>query len=161
MPTATGPTTTCRRRPTPREGNAPQFGSPVHCVRIAGNGEVFVCDRVNNRYQVFGKDGQFIREAYFEPQTLLSGSVSDLVLSSDPEERFVLMVDGSNNEMRITDRAAGTTLARVGRPGRQAGQFHVVHDMAIDAEGNVYTTEVNTGPAYPEVRAGPARRLNQ
>ena len=55
------------------------------------------------------------------------------------------MVDGVNNEMRIADRAAAETLARVGRPGRHAGQFHVVHDIAIDAAGNVYTTEVNTG----------------
>ena len=55
------------------------------------------------------------------------------------------MVDGSNNEMRIADRAASETLARVGRPGRQAGQFHVVHDITIDSSGNVYTTEVNTG----------------
>jgi hypothetical protein len=30
-----------------------QFGSPVHCVRLARDGQVYVCDRENNRIQVF------------------------------------------------------------------------------------------------------------
>jgi len=55
------------------------------------------------------------------------------------------MVDGVNNEIRIVDRATNAILGRVGRPGRFAGQFHVVHNVAVDAQGNVYTTEVNTG----------------
>lgn len=129
----------------PRTGDAPQFGSPVHCVRLANDGTVFVCDRPNNRYQIFEKDGTFVSEAYYERETLLSGSVSDLVLSVDPDQEFVIMVDGSNNEMRIADREASETVARIGRPGRQAGQFHVVHDVTIDSMGNLYTTEVNTG----------------
>jgi hypothetical protein len=32
-----------------------------------------------------------------------------------------------------------------GRPGRNAGEFHWVHNIAIDSRGNVYTTEVDTG----------------
>jgi sugar lactone lactonase YvrE len=30
-----------------------------------------------------------------------------------------------------------------GRSGRQAGQFHWVHNIAVDSRGNVYTTEVD------------------
>jgi hypothetical protein len=67
----------------PEAEPSPQFGSPVHCVRVARDGLVYVCDRVNNRYQVFQKHGTFVSEAFFEPETLLSGSVSDLVLSND------------------------------------------------------------------------------
>lgn len=133
-----------------------QFGSPVHCVEISRDGLVYVCDRVNNRYQVFTKDGTFVAEAVFEPQTLLSGSVSDLALSTDAAQRFIFMVDGTNNELRIVARDTGRTLARLGRPGRYAGQFHVVHDIAIDSAGNLYTTEVNTGQ-----RVQKFRRLDQ
>jgi hypothetical protein len=32
-----------------------------------------------------------------------------------------------------------------GHNGRNAGQFHWVHAMAVDAKGNVYTAEVDTG----------------
>jgi DNA-binding beta-propeller fold protein YncE len=137
---------------------APQFGNPVHCVRFTRDGLVYVCDRINNRVQVFKKDGTFVSEAFFEKETRLNGSVSDLVLSPDTTERFIFMVDGVNNELRIVERASGAVLGRVGRPGRYAGQFHVVHNIAIDAQGNLYTTEVNTGQRVQKFRRAPARR---
>jgi len=133
-----------------------QFASPVHCVEISRDGLVYVCDRANNRVQLFRRDGTFVSEAIFEPETLLSGSVSDLALSNDAAQRYLYMVDGTNNELRIVDRNSMATLARVGRPGRYAGQFHVVHNIAIDSAGNLYTTEVNTGQ-----RVQKFRRLDQ
>ena len=29
--------------------------------------------------------------------------------------------------------------------GRNAGEFHWVHNIALDSKGNIYTTEVDTG----------------
>jgi DNA-binding beta-propeller fold protein YncE len=136
----------------PDQPPSPQFGSPVHCVEIAADGLVYVCDRVNDRYQVFRKDGTFVSESFFEKQTLLNGSVSSLVLSRDRAERLIYMVDGVNNEIRIVERSGGRVLAHVGRPGRFAGQFHVVHDIAIDSHGNLYTAEVNTGQRVQRFR---------
>jgi hypothetical protein len=82
----------------------------------------------------------------------LNGAVSELVFSPDREQRFIYMVDGVNNEMRIIERSSHETLARVGRPGRFAGQFHVVHNIAVDRDSNVYTTEVNTGQRVQKFR---------
>jgi DNA-binding beta-propeller fold protein YncE len=129
-----------------------QFGSPVHCVRFSRDNLVYVCDRINDRYQVFHKDGSFVSESFFEKNTLLNGSVSDLVLSVDAGQMFIFMIDGVNNELRIVDRKTTKTLARLGRPGRMAGQFHVVHNIAIDSRGNLYTTEVNTGQRVQKFR---------
>src|SRR4029077_2017793 len=39
--------------------NAPvsqTFNNPVHCVKVANDGLVYVCDRKNDRVQVFRKD---------------------------------------------------------------------------------------------------------
>ena len=129
-----------------------QFGNPVHCVRFTRDGLVYVCDRTNNRIQVFRKDGTFVSEAFFERETRLNGSVSELVFSPDPAQQFVYMVDGVNNELRIVDRVTNAVLGRLGRPGRYAGQFHVVHNVAVDQEGNLYTTEVNTGQRVQKFR---------
>jgi DNA-binding beta-propeller fold protein YncE len=129
-----------------------QFGNPVHCVRMSKDGLIYVCDRINDRVQIFRKDGTFVSEAFFERNTRLNGSVSEVVFSPDPDQRFIYMVDGVNNEMRIIDRATNDVLARVGRPGRFAGQFHVVHNLAVDRQGNVYTTEVNTGQRVQKFR---------
>ena len=45
---------------------SPQFSNPVHCVKIAKDGLVYVCDRANNRLQVFRKDGTFVKEFAYE-----------------------------------------------------------------------------------------------
>jgi len=129
-----------------------QFGNPVHCVRPTREGLVYVCDRVNNRVQIFRQDGTFVSEAFFEKNTRLSGSVSELAFSPDDAQRFIYMVDGVNNELRVVERTTNAVVARVGRPGRYAGQFHVVHNVAVDAQGNVYTTEVNTGQRVQRFR---------
>ena len=133
-----------------------QFGNPVHCVHVSKDGLVYACDRTNDRMQIFQKDGTFVSEAFFEPETLMNGSVYDLVLSRDPAQSLIFMVDGMNSELRIIDRASNVTLGRVGRPGRSAGQFYAVHDMTMDSQGNLYTTEVQTGQ-----RVQKFRRLNQ
>jgi hypothetical protein len=136
----------------PAAAPAQQFGQPVHCVRLARDGLVYVCDRTNNRVQVFRKDGTFVSESFFERGTRLNGAVSELAFSPDRNQTLIYMVDGVNNELRIIDRATSVVLGRVGRPGRYAGQFHVVHNVAVDPQGNVYTTEVNTGQRVQKFR---------
>lgn len=120
-----------------------QFGNPVHCVKIAADGLVYVCDRTQNRIQVFKKDGSFVKEWFYEKSTLGNGAVWDLVLWPDPKQTWLLNADGENNEIRIIKREDGSVVGRFGGSGRNAGQFHWVHAMAIDKLGNVYTGEVD------------------
>ena len=51
-----------RRTAPPTETQLATFGNPVHCVRIARDGLVYVCDRLNDRVQVF-QEGRHVREA--------------------------------------------------------------------------------------------------
>jgi DNA-binding beta-propeller fold protein YncE len=120
-----------------------QFGTPVHCVKLAKDGLVYVCDRENDRIQIFHKDGSFVAEWRIAPQTLGMGSVWDLGLWPDATESLLLNADGENNQVRLLRRADGIVLGSFGRAGRQAGQFHWVHNLAIDSHGNVFTTEVD------------------
>jgi DNA-binding beta-propeller fold protein YncE len=129
-----------------------QFGNPVHCIRLGKDGMIYVCDRSNNRMQVFRKDGTFVSEHIFEKTTLGTGSVYDLVFSPDKEQTFIYMIDGMNGEVRIVDHATKSVLGRFGRPGRQVGQFTALHNIAVDRQGNIYTAEVNTGQRVQKFR---------
>ena len=122
-----------------------QFGNPVHCVRIARDGLVYVCDRVNNRIQVFDKQGQFKQEFRVEVQTLANGSVWDMVLSQDPAQRHLMVADGANGRIYILQRSDGQVVGSFGRTGHMAGEFKWIHNLAIDARGNLYTAEVGFG----------------
>src|SRR5579862_6500809 len=61
--------------------DSPQFANPVHCIGLAKDGLVFVCDRQNNRVQVFHKDGTFVRQYVFDAATKGSGSAWSLSFS--------------------------------------------------------------------------------
>ncbi len=124
---------------------AQQFRNPVHCVRIANDGLVYVCDRVNDRMQVFTKSGVFQKEFFVATNTLGNGSVWDLDTSPDKRQRYLYNPDGENNMVWILARATGSILGTFGRNGRNAGQFHWVHNLAVDSKGNIYTAEVDTG----------------
>jgi DNA-binding beta-propeller fold protein YncE len=122
-----------------------QFRNPVHCVKIANDGLVYVCDRSNNRIQVFRKDGSFVTEWFYEKPTLGSGSSWDVAIWPDPKQTYLLNADGENDEIRVLKREDGGVVGSFGRNGRNAGQFHAIHAMAVDARGNVYTGEVDSG----------------
>jgi len=137
---------------------SPQFSTPVHCVKIANDGLVYVCDRRNNRIQVFRKDGTFVKEFVLEKDTRAGGSVWALGFWIDPAQTFMIVADGTNNEVRTLVRESGKTLGVFGHAGRNAGQFHWVHDIALDSKGNIYTTEVDTGKrAQKFVPVAPSR----
>jgi NHL repeat-containing protein len=129
----------------PKAPPSPTFNNPVHCVKISNDGLVYVCDRRNDRVQVFRKDGTFVREWSYLKETLGSGSVWDLYLWPDREQSFFVNVDGANNEFRVVRRSDGEVVGTYGRFGHYAGQFHGVHNVTIDSRGNLFTTEVYEG----------------
>jgi DNA-binding beta-propeller fold protein YncE len=129
----------------PGEAGVKPFGNPVHCVRLAKDGLLYVCDRANNRIQVFRKDGTFVKELVVAAATRGSGSVWDVDFSHDPPQTWLYNADGENNHVWTLGRENGQVVSKLGRNGRQAGQFHWVHNLAVDSKGNIYTTEVDTG----------------
>src|SRR5262245_39303548 len=131
---------------------SPQFANPVHCVRLANDGLVYVCDRANNRVQVFRKDGTFVKQFVFEDKSLGSGSSFDLVFSNDPQQKYFYLADGSNDQVLTVERETGKVESSFGRPGRMAGQFLVLHNIGIDSKGNLYTAEVATGKRVQKFR---------
>ena len=136
----------------PAKPASQQFGNPVHCVRIDKDGLVYVCDRTNDRVQIFRKDGTFVSEHFYEKNTRATGSVYEIAFSPDKAQKFIYMIDGANGEVRIVDHASKEVVGRFGRIGRQAGQFTALHNVTVDHQGNIYTAEVNTGQRIQRFR---------
>lgn len=124
---------------------AQQFRNPVHCADPANDGLIYVCDRPNDRIQVFQRDGTFVDEVRIAPETLGDGSTWDVAFSRDPEQRYMYVADGKNMRVYVMDRQNLRMLTQFGDGGRQPGQFFAVHSIATDSEGNLYTTETYEG----------------
>src|SRR5438132_12607445 len=101
---------------------AQQFRNPVHGLEVSNDGFVYVCDRVNDRLQVFRKDGTFVKEAFFAKRTLGDGAVFDVAFSRDPQQKYLYIADGSNNKVYIVQRDTLEVLTSFGAGGRQPGE---------------------------------------
>ncbi len=124
---------------------AQQFGRAVHGVAISKEGLVYVSDRVNNRIQVFRKDGTFVKEGFINRRTLGFGSAFESAFSVDAEQRFLYNVDGMSQKVDILRRDTLEILTSFGQGGRYPGQFFSVHSVATDSRGNIYTGETLEG----------------
>jgi DNA-binding beta-propeller fold protein YncE len=143
---------------------AQQFRNPVHCAEPTKDGMVYVCDRPNDRIQVFTKDGKFVKETQVAKNTRGDGSVWDIAFSKDPAQKYFYLADGANEKIRVFDRLALTELTSFGDGGRQPGQFYAVHSIATDSKGNVYTTETYRGQRLQKFvykGLGPVTKQNQ
>ncbi|MEJ2203171.1 MAG: hypothetical protein P8170_03595 [Gemmatimonadota bacterium] len=129
----------------PDDPPAQQFRNPVHCAEPSHDGLVYVCDRPNDRIQVFRKDGTFVDEVVIAPRTLGDGSTWDIAFSRDSAQTFMYVADGKNMKVYIILRESLEVLTSFGDGGRQPGQFFAVHSIATDSQGNIYTTETYEG----------------
>jgi len=124
---------------------AQQFRNPVHCADLSNDNLLYVCDRVNDRIQVFKPDGTFVKEGFVAKKTLGAGSAWDVAFSKDPQQKYLYLADGENEKVYILDRDSLQVLTSFGDGGRQPGQFYGVHSIAVDSHGNLYTTETYQG----------------
>ncbi len=128
----------------PKGARSKQFNT-VHCAIVSNDGLVYVCDRVNDRIQVFRKDGTFVTEAVVDGNTFRSGSLWDMAFSRDPQQTYIYAANGVDEKINILLRSTLDVLTSFGDGGRQPGQFFGVHNLATDSKGNLYTAETYTG----------------
>jgi len=129
----------------PGEQPAKEFRNPVHCAVPSNDGMVYVCDRVNDRIQIFKEDGTFVKEVFMLTNTKGDGSAWEIAFSKDPNQKFMYVADGSNERIHIFERESMQELTAFGDGGRQPGEFYAVHSIATDSKGNIFTTETYRG----------------
>ena len=122
-----------------------QFGRPVHCATLSDDGLVYVCDRVNDRIQVFERDGTFLNEVVIAGRTRGFGSAFDVDFSPDGDQRVLYNVDGMNQRVWLIERSSLEILGSFGFGGHMAGGFTAAHSLAVDSSGNIYVGETLEG----------------
>ena len=137
------------------------FRNPVHCVKIANDGKIYVCDRGNDRIQVFDKNDPtlgkpclnpggdagkcgFVAEQLVSEHTNIIGTAVSMNFSTDKAQSCLYVGDNANQTIYILSRNNLQELGRLGRNGRNAGEFHYLHQVSVDSKGNIYTAEVDT-----------------
>jgi DNA-binding beta-propeller fold protein YncE len=140
------------RQATPEEmeaGVGGVFAEVVHSVAISNEGLVYVGDRQGDRVQVFDKLGNFKRNIWVRTGTPRlpdkRGTAWWTGFSRDPQQKFLYVMNGRNEQVHILDRVSGEILSSFGRPGHQLGNFTHGHSLDVDSRGNMYIAETNFG----------------
>ena len=122
-----------------------QFYLP-HGITITDNGIVYVCDRENNRIQLFDLEGNYIREIgkLIRPSVIRKGTDGLMYLCECKRcDKF----DEMPSRLTIMSEE-GEVIARfdngIGRHPEKP--YHAAHGMAVDSEGNIYMGEVGAPP---------------
>ena len=124
--------------------NPPLEVTAVHCVTVANDGLVYVCDRDNRRIQVFDLDGTYRTQMFLNRAAESRRSASRVAFSPDPEQRFMYVAD-FNSRVVIVERETLEILGAFGSEGSGPGQFQGIHHLAADSDGNLYVAESAPG----------------
>ena len=134
-------------------------GGHPHCVVGGNDGNVYACDRGDDRIEVFDKAlTHLVRIIPVVPGTGVTlgiggaaglgtaGSAWDLRFTNDAAQTYFFEIDGGNEIMHTMERASGAIVANLGEPGHDGGaQFTFLHSNTVDSKGNVYTGETING----------------
>lgn len=129
----------------------PEGMQTVHCMSVASDGQVYVCNREGSRLQVYDKQGNFKKNIeipwapYTPPKDGVAkqsgGSAVSLDLSRDAGQRLMYLINQNNARVEIIERETGKILSSFGRAGHFPGEFDQPHGIAVDSKGNVYVAE--------------------
>src|SRR4051812_15918123 len=121
----------------------------VHCMTMAKDGLVYVCNRTGSKIQVYDKMGSLKRtiDVPWTPVTpskdgkVTQSGGSAVAIDFSPDQRLMFVINQNNSEVDVIDRQSGQKVTSFGRPGSFAGQFNQPHGIAVDSKGNVYIAE--------------------
>ena len=133
--------------PQPNQGGPdgpPQFGL-VHAVKVStrwrrlrGRSHEQPHSELHDRRQVSCGRRVLAQQGTVVPVP------AGFAFSPDRKQQFLYVVDSGPMQVAIFDRATMTQIGTIGMRGPKPGEFDIVHHMAADSKGNLYTAEIVT-----------------
>lgn len=114
----------------------------LHGVEVSRDGRVYVSDRMNQRIQVFSRQGDYIGQIAVNPGLASPLTASGMTFSTDPQQSLLYVIDFGNAMIVVIDRHKMKVIGKIGGPGKAAGEFTGPHLIDIDSKGVLYIAEV-------------------
>jgi hypothetical protein len=139
-------------KPLPTPPGPESFADPVHAIKRGPDGYLYVCDRINNRIQVFDaigrKDAKFIRELSVAPETRGVGAAAHIAFS--PDGAYMYITDNGNICVWIACMRTWKVIGWfAGRPAEGTGNtpavYYIPHRLVADRQGNLLVARVSHG----------------
>jgi sugar lactone lactonase YvrE len=135
-----------------RGGPDSPLGNPSK-VAVAPNGNIWVVDADNNRFQIFAPDGTFLEawgtsgsdEGEFDFTAFGWSSYDQGAITFAPDGTFYVADPGNHRIQKFgPDRAV---LTAWGSEGTEPGQFITPIDLVVDGQGRVYVVDSSRNTA--------------
>ena len=112
-------------------------------LAIDAQSNVYVIDGGNHRVQKFDQDGNFLltwgSQGNGDGQFLFHASPAHYGGITVDKEGYVYVTDHHNRVQKFDSN--GTFLMKFGRTGYPDGEFYDLYGVAVDDQGNIYTTD--------------------
>ena len=148
--------------PTPQPQTTPdgppEFGLP-HAIKVSRDGVVYVADRINNRIQMFTRDGKYLKQVRVTNEGSDVAPVpAGFAFSPDPKQQFLYVVDSGPMRIVIFDRQTMTQVGRRGHEGKERGRVRHRAPHGGRLEGQSLHGGDRQQPARAEIRQAALRR---
>jgi sugar lactone lactonase YvrE len=127
-----------------KKGTAPGDFDIPHCLVFDSQGRLLVCDRNNNRIQIFDQDGQFISEMkqYSRPSGIALDKNGMIYVADSESESVSKNHYGWKRGIRVGNLKDGSVTAFIPDPVDVATGTSSAEGIAVDSKGVIYGAEV-------------------
>jgi len=121
-------------------GGRSPFAKPVG-VTTDVQGNIYVSDSASDIIYVFNRGGDFIKALGMKDNKFRQ----PVGLAADPSGKRLYIVDTHEHHVVVLDPESENVIMRIGKRGREDGEFNFPSQITVDSKGNIYVVDTMNG----------------